>query len=45
MSHVHKLLIEGYVFALSKEKYLYSVIQKWYDNHGIKTQAQNELHY
>ncbi|XP_035205508.1 uncharacterized protein LOC118180512 [Stegodyphus dumicola] len=36
MSDVNKLWIEGYVFALSEEKYSYYVIQKRCKTHGIK---------
>ncbi|KFM70262.1 hypothetical protein X975_07246, partial [Stegodyphus mimosarum] len=36
MSHVNKLWIEGYVVALSEEKYSYYVIQKRCKTHGIK---------
>lgn len=36
MSDVNKLWIEGYVFALSEEKYSYSIIQKRCEMHGIK---------
>ena len=36
MSLVKSLRIEGCIFAVSKEKYSYSMIQKLSDMHGIK---------
>ena len=44
MSHVNKLRIERYVFVLSKEKYYFSMIQKFVICMALKFLMQNK-HY